>query len=91
MKAKSKSDIHIINLPRWQEIVGVYKGISPSGNPVLEVQGRIIEVNVLNLLSRGQLEKCLKGILKSSLIGILRTDSADSPILFRILKTRGTA
>jgi len=90
MKAKSELTFHVINLPQWQEIVGVYKGMSQSGNPVLEVQGRIIEVNVLNLLSRGQLEKWLKGILEGSLIGILRTDSADSPILFRILKTRGT-
>jgi hypothetical protein len=88
MTEKLKFKIQILNLKVWQEVIGVYRGISPEKNPILRIKGEDFEINAFNHQSNEQLKKQLNDLRLGDLVGIIRTDSIDQPFFVRIVKPK---
>ena len=74
-----------MNLEVWQEVVGIYKGVSPKKNPILRVRGEDLEINTCRG-SNKQLRRQLDDLRLGDLVGIIRTDDIEQPFLVRIVK-----
>ena len=72
----------------WQEVIGVYKAVSPEKNPILRIRGEDLEINTFDRGSNEQLRRQLNDLRLGDLVGIIRTDSIDQPFFVRIVKPK---
>ena len=85
----SRSNLGSINLQVWEEAVGIYEGVSSSGNPILRIKGEDLEVNISDFPINKQLKKQFNDLSLGDLIAIIRTDDTLDrlqPFIVRVLK-----
>lgn len=73
----------------YEEVVGIYRNKSPKGNPILEVKGEDLEVDVSGSVHFDQLREQLNSLCLGDLVGVLRIDSVDQPFLIRVIRRAG--
>ena len=78
--------IHNIRLQLWQEVIGIYEGLSSSGNPILKINGTNREVDIPDVALDQVLNK-LSEVSLGDVVSILRTDNLDQPFLVRTVGT----
>ena len=90
MNVATRFKIHNIRLQLWQEAIGVYEGLSSTGNLILKINGKNMEVDIPDAALSQVLSK-LSETSFGDLISILRTDNIDRPFLVRIIRHRSNS
>ena len=90
MKSTTEFRIHNIRLQLWQEAIGIYEGLSSSGNPILKINGNNREVDIPDV-ALGQVLNKLSEVSLGDVVSILRTDNLDQPFLVRTVGHRANS